>query len=138
MRMSIFVDTNIFVAARNKRDINHQRAVELLEMALRGRYGRAFTSDYVFDEAVTVALKRTGRADIAIRTGQLILISSPRIALLNVDDEVFKSAWEKFQKLAERGLSFTDCTILALMERHGIDYLMSFDEQFDGLVKRIY
>jgi len=135
--MSVFIDTNVFVAARNKRDVNHQRAVELLEGVLMGRYGQAYTSDYVFDEAVTVALRRTGRPDVAIRTGQFILASRPRIILLTVNNDVFKSSWEKFQKFAGKGLSFTDCTILALMEQYGIEYLMSFDEHFDGLARRI-
>ena len=51
--MSVFIDTGVFVAARNMRDINHKRAVELLEKAIKGEYGEIFTSDYVFDEAVT-------------------------------------------------------------------------------------
>ena len=37
--MSVFIDTGVFVAARNARDINHKRAVELLEKAIRGEYG---------------------------------------------------------------------------------------------------
>ena len=134
--MSIFIDTGVFVAARNLRDINHQRAVELLEDVLRGRYGTAFTSDYVLDEAVTVALVRTRRPDIAIRTGQLIL-SSPRISLIIVDKEIFMDAWERFKVLANRGLSFTDCTTLAIMDKYNMDYLLSFDRHFDGLVRRI-
>jgi predicted nucleic acid-binding protein len=39
--------------------------------------------------------------------------------------------------LGERLLSFTDCTSLALMEKHGIESIASFDSSFDGLVKRI-
>lgn len=136
--MSVFVNTCLFVAARNKRDVNHRRAVELLKAVLEGEYGQAYTSDYVFDEAVTVALRRTRRMDVAIMTGRLILASHPRIMLLNVDYELFNMAWEKFQRLAGRGLSFTDCTTLAIMERYGIEYIMSFDHHFDGLVKRIY
>jgi len=136
--MSVFIDTNIFVAARNKRDIGHRRALELLKEALEGRYGQAYTSDYVFDEAVTVALRRTRRPDIAMITGRLILVSHPRIIMLNVNDDIFKAAWDKFQRLAERGLSFTDCATLAIVEQYGIDYVMSFDRHFDGLVKRIY
>ena len=81
--MSVFIDTGVFVAARNTRDINHKRAVELLEKAIRGEYGEIFTSDYVFGEAVTVALVRTGRPDIAARTGQLIL-AMPRIHMVFV------------------------------------------------------
>ena len=134
--MSVFIDTGVFVAARNMRDINHKRAVELLEKAIRGEYGEIFTSDYVFGEAVTIALVRTGRPDIAARTGQLIL-AMPRIHMVFVDEELFKDAWAKFTRLAAKGLSFTDCATLAVMDRYKIDYLLSFDKGFDGLVRRI-
>lgn len=134
--MSVFIDTGVFVAARNMRDINHKRAVKLLEKAIKGEYGEIFTSDYVFDEAVTVALVRTGRPNIAARTGQLILVM-PGIRMVFVDEELFKDAWARFMRLAAKGLSFTDCVTLAVMDRYKIDYLLSFDKGFDGLVRRI-
>ena len=34
--MSVFVDTCLFIAARNKRDVNHSRAMELLKEVLEG------------------------------------------------------------------------------------------------------
>jgi len=134
--MSVFIDTGVFVAARNARDINHKRAVELLEKAIRGEYGEIFTSDYVFDEAVTVALVRTGRPDVAARTGQLIL-AMPGVRMVFVDEELFKDAWARFTRLAAKGLSFTDCATLAVVDRYKIEYLLSFDKGFDGLVRRI-
>ena len=71
----MFIDTNIFVAARNKRDFNHRRAILLLRKALGGDYGSLYTSDYVFDEAVTVALIRTRRLEVAVDIGEFILSS---------------------------------------------------------------
>jgi len=135
--MSVFVDTNVFVAVRNADDINHERAVKLMADALKGAYGRVFTSeDYILDEAVTLALVRTRRPELAIDVGKFIL-ASPRITLLIVSADMVGRAWERFQELAARGLSFTDCTTLVLMEQYGIDYLLSFDRHFDGLARRI-
>jgi predicted nucleic acid-binding protein len=34
-------------------------------------------------------------------------------------------------------LSFTDATTVALVERHGIDAVLSFDDDFDGIVERV-
>jgi len=65
----IFVDTGIFVAYVNKRDVNHKRAVEILEDIMRGKYGKAYTSDYVFDEAVTFALLKTKDVRKALNVG---------------------------------------------------------------------
>ncbi len=133
----MFVDTGVFVAARNKRDVNHKRAVELLREALNGVYGAVYTSDYVFDEAVTLALVRTGRVELAVDLG-CFMLSSRRIRMLYVDRVVFEEAWEVFRRYAGRGLSFTDATSIALMKRHNIEFIMSFDKHFDGIAPRIY
>lgn len=134
--MSIFVDTGILVAVRNKRDANHARGSQLMKQALKGQYGRIFTSDYVIDEAITTALARTHDLEIAKRTGAYV-IDSPRIIKLHVSEEEFKGAWASFQKLTKT-LSFTDEVTLTLMVAHGIDGLMSFDSEFDGLVPRVH
>jgi len=134
--MAVFIDTGIFVAIRNKKDRNHQRAKDLMRRALRAEFGLIHTSDYVFDEAVTTALARTRNHQIALNTGKYIL-SSPRIELNITSEEDFKLAWSKFQEIHDKPLSFTDCASLALMERHGIEQIMSFDAGFDGLTSRI-
>ena len=134
--MAVFVDTCIFVAVRNRKDKNHQRATELMRTALKAEFGIVRTSDYVLDEAVTTALARTRNHQIAVNTGKYIL-DSPRIERLSVSQEDFALAWAKFQSLRDRPLSFTDCTSLALMERHGIKRILSFDSHFDGLAERL-
>jgi len=134
--MAVFVDTGIFVAVRNKKDRNHQRAKDLMRSALRAEFGIIHTSDYVVDEAVTTALARTRNHQIAVNTGRYIL-SSARIETLPISQEDFNLAWSKFQTIRDRFLSFTDCTSLALMERRGIERILSFDSDFDGLAKRI-
>lgn len=122
---------------RNKRDKNHDRAKQLIEGALRGEYGRIYTSDYIADEAITTALARTHNHQIAVNTGRYV-IESPRIEKIHINEEQFQLAWQKFQRLKQKPMSFTDCTSLALMEKHGIARLMSFDSEFDGLVPRIH
>jgi len=134
--MAVFIDTGIFVAARNKSDINHKRAVNLLKSALRGEYGNLYTSDYVFDEAVTVALIRTNKPEIAIDIGKFIL-SSRKLQILFVDRVIFVEAWRIFNRYIDKRLSFTDATSIALIKRYNIDYIMSFDKHFDGIIPRI-
>ena len=134
--MAVFVDTCIFVAVRSKKDRNHQRAKELMRGALRAQFGVIHTSDYVVDEAVTTALARTRNHQIAVNTGRYIL-NSPRIETLPISNEDFNLAWSKFQTIQDKFLSFTDCTSLALMERHGIERIMSFDSNFDGIAERL-
>jgi len=135
--MAVFIDTGIFVAVRNRKDRNHQRARELMKRALMAEFGVIHTSDYVVDEAVTTALARTRNHQIAVNTGRYIL-DSERIEKLAISREDFNLAWSKFETVKDRFLSFTDCTCLALMERRGIERIMSFDSHFDGLAERLY
>ena len=133
--MAVFVDTGIFVALHNADDELHSRSKELMKQALKSDFGRIFTSDYVIDEAITTALVRTKKHDLALDLGRFI-ITSPRIVKLWVRDS-FEVAWKKFSLFKDKPLSFTDCTSLALIEMRRIKQIMSFDSGFDGLAPRI-
>jgi hypothetical protein len=135
--MTIFIDTGIFIALRNADDEQHQRSKELMKKALKAEYGRIYTSDYIIDEAVTTALVRTRRRDLAVDVGKYI-IESPRITKLWTTKETFDLAWQKFEALKDKILSFTDCTTLAHMQKNQIKQILSFDSGFDGLVQRMY
>ena len=134
--MAVFVDTGIFVALHNADDEFHSRSKELMKQALKSDFGRIFTSDYVIDEAITTALVRTKKHDLALDLGRFI-ITSPRIAKLWVGEDSFRAAWKKFSVFKDKPLSFTDCTSIALIEMRRIKQIMSFDSGFDGLVPRI-
>ncbi len=141
--MSIFVDTGVFVGFVNKKDRDHLRAVELMDELRKGRYGIPYTSDYVFDEAVTVALVRTRRVGPGINAGRLILGSKepyiPAITrLVSVDEQIFLEAWRNYQAGKKPGLSFTDHTSIGLARLHGGGMIMSFDNGFDGLLTRVH
>ncbi|GBC72171.1 23S rRNA-specific endonuclease VapC20 [Candidatus Calditenuaceae archaeon HR02] len=137
--MSVFIDTGVIVALHNRRDVMHARAVELFKEALSSDLGPVYTSDYIFDEAVTFALRKTGRPELAISLGSFILGIGvkPVMTVLKVDDGIFSDAWELFKRYSRKGLSFTDCTSVALVKRRGIHHIMSFDQDFDGIIPRL-
>jgi len=134
--MAVFIDTAILLAVYDKDDRYHQRSKELIKNALTGNLGKPYTSDYIIDEAITTLLARTRQHKIAVELGKY-LIGSQRMTKLTVGEDVFAAAWKKFKGLEDKGLSFTDCTSLALTEKHGIKQIMSFDCGFDGLIQRI-
>jgi uncharacterized protein len=134
--MAVFVDTGIFVALHNADDDFHSRSKELMKQALKSDFGRIFTSDYVIDEAITTALVRTKKHDLALDLGRFI-IESPRITKVWVGEDSFEAAWKKFSMFKDKPLSFTDCTSIAIIEAKGIKQIMSFDRGFDGLITRI-
>ena len=135
--MTVFIDTGIFVALRNADDELHTRSTELMKKALKAEFGTVYTSDYIIDEAITTALVRTRRHDLALDIGKYI-IESPRITKLWTTKETFELAWQKFQTLKDKPLSFTDCTTLAHIQKNRIKQTLSFDSGFDGLVQRTY
>ncbi|MBN2336774.1 type II toxin-antitoxin system VapC family toxin [Candidatus Bathyarchaeota archaeon] len=138
--MTVLIDTGFFVAFHNSRDVNHGRAVTLMQKLLEGEYGQAYTTDYVFDEAVTVALMRTGRHDLAVEIGRLILGdgSVKFVTMLHVGETGFHEAWTQFTRYPDHTLSFTDCVSIALMRNREIDLILSFDSDFDGILNRVY
>jgi uncharacterized protein len=132
----IFIDTGLFVAIHNVRDADHERAIEIIRDIARGDHGRAITTDYIFDEAVTTALVRTKRLQYATQLGEMILgLTAKRmIGMERVDESIFGTAWALFQRHGESGLSFTDCTSLAAISKYRIGNIASFDSHFAGLV----
>jgi len=126
------------VAFHNTRDLNHEAATRLVKSIAGGEMGPAYTTDYVFDEAVTVALTQTGRPGLALSLGRLILgqDTPPFMELVNIDDDAFRRAWALFTMHSQKGLSFTDCASLAIMEALRIDTIASFDTDFDGIASR--
>jgi len=135
--MAVFVDTGVIVALRNADDEHHERSKGLMRRALKGEFGRIYTSDYVIDEAVTTALVRTRRHDLALDVGKYI-IESPRITKLRVTEDTFNAAWETFKTLKDHPMSFTDCASMALIKKNNIKQIISFDSGFNGLIPRIF
>ncbi|MDD5473110.1 MAG: PIN domain-containing protein [Candidatus Methanoperedens sp.] len=140
--MSIFIDTGIFIGHVNKDDKHHAAASGLVEEIMDNKYGIAFTSNAVFDEAVTFTLYKTGNVKKAFEIRDLIFENEKEdvpqfMNLLFVDKEVLNKGWNIFVKYANKKLSFTDCTTIELMKSRDIEYLASFDGGFDGIVSRL-
>lgn len=138
--MSVFVDTGVYYALQNKRANHHAVAKTALEAVSDGDFGTAFTSDYVFDETVTLVRSRTGRYDEAKTVTDRILGRNGfhgTLNLLHVDRSDFDRAVEIFERYDDQPLSFIDATTVALVDQREIDAVLSFDDDFEGLVERI-
>ncbi len=127
----IFIDTNVIVSYAVVKDSNHDKSVSLINRVVSGEFGTAITSDYVFDETVTVILVRSKSLETAKAVGNII---NDSMNILRVDETVFDNSWKKFTEQRNTRFSFTDCTILGIMEEYGIDSLASFDGEFSKAV----
>ena len=134
--MGIFIDTGIFVAARNKSDIAHDKAKILLHQIASGQHGAYYTSDYIFDEAVTVAQVRTKSHEMARDIGSFIL-DMPNLKIQFVDEGLLKEAWDIHEQYADRMLSFTDCSSIARCRRFKISTICTTDAHFNGIIDKV-
>jgi len=137
--MSILVDTGVLYADHDSDATRHESAQRALEAVYDGEFGQPYVSDYIFDEAVTLTQRRAGAFEPAQRLGDRLrgVGSYPHVyELLWVSAAVFSDAVEVFERYNDHGLSFTDATISTLIDRHDIDAVLSFDDDFDGIVPR--
>ena len=126
----VFVDTGAWFAFINRKDPDHAA----VRRVLRQHEGRLVTSNFVFDETVTLCRYRLGHA-VAAQVGTALLDTATADLLrLTADDE--RAAWDLFLARADKQYSFTDCTSFVLMRRLGLDTAAAVDDDFaqDGFV----
>ena len=119
-----FVDTGAWYALVDGADPDHGRVVE----CFREYRGRLVTSNYVFDESVTLARYRLGW-EVAHRLGeQLRDRRLTRLERITPADE--EAAWSLFLQYTDKSFSFTDCTSFALVRRLEIPLCLAIDGDF--------
>lgn len=129
--MAVLIDTGAFMAYRNTKDVHHKKADRLLRQALKGEFSTIYTTDYIYDESLTLAVVRTGNKEIATDISNIM--SSPRIEMIMIDETILKQATTLFFKFFDKRISFTDATTMAVMQRDGIDKIITFDAHFKGM-----
>jgi uncharacterized protein len=127
----VFVDTSAWYALVDDREATHAATVA----ALRTHRERLVTSDYVFDESLTLVRYRLGW-DIACRLGQE-LRSGAAARMVAVTPTDVERAWEIFASRDDKRLSFTDCTSFALMKRLRLDTAITLDGDFQRAGYRV-
>jgi len=138
--MSIVVDTGVFYAHHDTDAERHEAAVDAFDRLLEGTYGQPYTNDYVLDETVTLTRTRTGSFEAADTVARRMLGEEPFphvIEMLHVEPDDVRASLETLRRYDDHDLSFTDATIITLCESRGIDAVLSFDADFDGIVDRI-
>ena len=120
----VFVDTSAWYAYADTTDSNHAAVINALEKW----DGRLITSNFVFDEILTLLTARASYS-IAVRTGA-ILRESGVVRMIRIASEDEEEAWSLFQRQSDKGYSFTDCTSFVLMRRLGLHTAITLDAHF--------
>lgn len=127
MAREVFVDSSGLYLLADRRDPNRPAAQKLLaELIKKGAV--LVLTDYIIDEACTLAKARAG-GPAAVRLLELV-DRSEGFRLLWIGEERFARAKEFFQKHADHGYSFTDCTSFVLMREIGISDALTTDHHF--------
>ena len=118
----LLVDTGGWIAHLDRKEKDHARMVA----ALKSFQGRLVTSDYVFDESVTLCVAHMGHA-AATRLGDSLL-SAEMADLVHVSPDNLRAAWKLFRARPDKDYSFTDCTSFVLMRALGIEEAATLDD----------
>lgn len=123
----MFLDAGVAIAAGLKRDQRHDEIAKLWPRLLQ-EGAQLTTTSFVVDEVVTFLNgKREHSAAIAIGK---ILIDSPRVELVHVDQELFAAGWDFFVQHVDKRYSLTDCISFVVMQERGLRQALTFDRHF--------
>ena len=129
--MPVMIDTGAFMAYRNIKDVHNKNADGLIRRALKGEFGSIYTTDYIYDEALTLAVVRTGNKNVAEDISDVIM--SPRIEMIIIDKIIMGQAKTIFFKFFNERISFTDATTMTVMQQMNIEKIITFDTHFKGM-----
>lgn len=123
------LDTNVLFASASARDDYHNRAQEIVRGIDHGDLPDVMVTNYVVAETLNLTGEKLG-PDAA---NEMLdrLIEGAHFEIDHAPKTDFNAAQALFRRYLE--LSFVDSTIAAYMEREGIEYLYSFDDDFDAL-----
>lgn len=120
----LFIDTSAWFAFANRKDPDHVA----VRAVLNGFQGRLTTSNFIFDETVSLCRYRLGYP-AAERVGS-VLLDANSVDLIRLTPEDEQAAWTLFRNRSDQRYSFTDCTSFSLMRRLGITNAVALDEDF--------
>jgi predicted nucleic acid-binding protein len=121
------VDSNVLLADRLSRDQYHERGVAIVEGIDTSTLPDGRVTEMLLAEVLNPIQKLAGH-DRAVETLAL-LESTPGVQL----DETVKADATRGRELFSRYTApeYTDAVTAAYMERQGIEYVYSFDDDFD-------
>jgi len=124
----IFVDTGAWVACFSRRDQYHTQAAGTWEK-LRASNERVITSDSVFVETISFLGRNVGPA-AAVEAGRFLHgWNKLTIVRATTEDEV--AALDLLHKFADQSVGIVDCLSFALIRRHRIPSVFTFDRHFE-------
>lgn len=131
MPEAVFIDTWGWLALGFRRDPRHQE-IKAFYGALQEEGVPCYTTDYVFDEVITLLFRREVFEEaVRFMEGIFQTIEEGRLTAERVTSERFSSAWRLRKRFQDKPrISFTDLTSMVIMKEKGIKRVLTEDEHF--------
>lgn len=126
--LTIFVDSDAFVALAKKDDSNHERAKQIF-LKLQDKPVTFVTSNYVFSEVVTILSQRVDHKTAVEYIGSM-KSEDCMFIIERIDPETEEAAIEIFIEQTSKNVSFVDCTNIAFIREKHVDGIFSFDDDY--------
>ena len=123
---SLLVDTSGFFALLNRREREHESAVEIFTQ--RAKTAVLVTSEHVLVETATL-LRVRGTPEME-RKFFALLDATKRLRVVWASLPFFKLTRDFFLKHQDHGWSFVDCSSFALMKDEGLTEALTTDKHF--------
>lgn len=123
----IFIDTGPFLARFLKKDQYHNQALRLWTKLEKSKK-QCLTSSAVLHETLTLMGRRSSYEFAAERARSIYQSQVLTILYAGPDDE--HVALESFEKFSDQKVIFVDCLSFALMKKHKLHEVFTFDQHF--------
>ena len=124
-QLSVFVDTNVFVARMDDQDLTHKDVVQLTHALPDDTL--LFTSTQIVSESLTVITQKLGKQTAAALLDEFL---STDITIIYIDETIFKTPLLLFDKIKSKNVSFADYTSFVIFEQFKLDGVFTFDNHF--------
>ena len=134
MRLRLFIDSGPLIAKYNRKDPYYHQ-VKLVFDKIQAKeidITRIYTSNLVIGETLTHVLYATHDLEYCQKILNLV-VQSRYIETIYVDREMDAEIRTTFLKYFDQGLSYVDCSNIAIMKEHKIDAIFTIDATFKNL-----
>lgn len=128
--MKVFIDTGAFIALFVSSEKYYSKVSKKYK-DYRKQRAQLFTSNYILDELYTRLIYDFGR-NATQKAIDLLnkSIEKEELAVLDIDNTIFKKAQDILIKFAEHKLSLTDATSYVLYKDFSLDEIFTLDDDF--------
>ncbi|MEK7577817.1 MAG: PIN domain-containing protein [Patescibacteria group bacterium] len=130
--MKLLVDSDFLFGLFVPHDPHHKRSNTIYQK-VKNDNGTLYCLGHVLQEVGTVLSHKVDMDDV-----RRFYNEYPNLDLIKIhlEEALENAAWELFLKQTKKGCSFVDCANLAVIEKYGLDGILSFDTFYPHAIRK--